>query len=210
MTNMPNHSEGNQQSSSLDPLHALNSIHLPDGLQSRITERLHQMHAEHPAGSLKRYTRELWTGAAIGAAAVIAICCFLALHSNRAATTPLAVNVPRNIIPIIPATAPQAVRLTQQPARAHTAHSSAPPVLIPQPPPPLPLTQQERLLLALASKPSLAAVSAVSQPVADHGLGANSIFDLDHEQLIPLQPQPLESTPLPPALSDPTFSGETK
>jgi len=207
MTNMQNHGEGNQQSSGLDPLHALNSIHVPDGLQSRITERLHQMHAEQPARSLKRYTRELWIGAAIGVAAVIAICCFLALHSNRAAITPLALNAPHNIIPT---TAPQVVRLTQKPARSHTAHSSAPPVSIPQPPPPLPLTQQERLLLALASKPALAAGSAVSQPVADHGLGANSIFDLDHEQLKPMQPEPLEFTPLPPAPSNPIPSGENQ
>jgi len=61
-------------------------------------------------------------------------------------------------------------------------------------PPPLPLTQQEKLLLELARSPRLfpqLGSIAHSEAVSDHGVGQNTIFELDHQEL-----QHIPHTPL--------------
>jgi hypothetical protein len=82
-------------------------------------------------------------------------------------------------------------------------------------PPPLPLTQQEQLLLALAQTPqrtpwpALASVTT-SETVVDHGLGKNAIFDLDHQELKELTPlkTTLQLTQLKSTLPQPNLSGD--
>jgi len=64
-------------------------------------------------------------------------------------------------------------------------------------PPPPPLTQQEKLLLELARSPRLLpqlGSIAHSEAVSDHGVGQNTIFELDHQQLQPIPNMPLGDT----------------
>jgi len=59
-------------------------------------------------------------------------------------------------------------------------------------PPPLPLSAQERLLLQLARSPEIARAPAAilrTVVVVNHGVGLNTIFELDHQN-----PSPLQST----------------
>jgi hypothetical protein len=196
-------------SSDVDALQALRSLPLPEGMQDRITERVRQRQLESPQLGLRCYARELWLGASIAVVAAAVILGIVALQAHRTASPLVSANVPPRTVVLTPAAAntQSAANSLRKLVHNYRARQAA---LIPHTPPPLPLTSQERLLLALANTPSLAAGAAVSQPVPDHGLGANSLFDLDHEQLKPMQPEPLESAPLPPAPSNPLSSGENQ
>jgi hypothetical protein len=199
-----------------NPLQSLNLLQPPPGMQERlaknIAERARQQHLHPVARGYRKYSWELWIGASIAAVAMAVIVCILALHTHRTANLPLEANLPAHKIIPVPAHT-DAVQTSSPPhaaARTHPEPRRTTAAFIPHTPPPLPLTAQERLLLELASAPSLAAGTAISQPVTDHGLGANSLFELDHEQLTPLQPAQLESTPLPSLPSNPTSSGENQ
>jgi hypothetical protein len=213
MTYIANHRNEPSREIEIDALRPLSSIHTPEGMQSRIMERVSQREIKRAAPSVNRYAWEFWTGISIGAVALAAIFGFLALHAHRAAPAPVAAITLHNVLPTTVRSLP-ATQRTLKPIRVHTAISvaltSSPDVPLQQSPPPLPLTQQECLLLALAGTPALAASAAVTQPVPDHGLGVNSIFELEHEQLTPLQAEPLESTPLSPIPSNPISSGENQ
>jgi hypothetical protein len=76
--------------------------------------------------------------------------------------------------------------------------------------PPLPLTSQERMMIALAHTPGLAAAVAVSEPITDHGLGKNTLFELDHESLPPMSSSALELSFLPSSPSQLNSSGENQ
>jgi hypothetical protein len=57
-------------------------------------------------------------------------------------------------------------------------------------PPPLPLSAQERLLLQLAQSLRMERSPALitnTEVVANHGVGTNAIFELDHQNPSPLQ-----------------------
>ena len=63
-----------------------------------------------------------------------------------------------------------------------------------QNPPPLPLSEQERLLVALAQRPQLLPeLTSIerTETVKAHGIGENSIFELSTQPLQPVQPAPL-------------------
>jgi len=184
-------------------LKALNSLQPPDGIQERvmqnIAERVRHQQLSPALHGCRKYAWELWAGATIALIAAAIIVCIFALQARRVENPPLAANMPTHKI------APTSIRTGTEPAanpprkvphtnRTEKSRSAAP---IPHTPPPQPLTAQERLLLRLANTPSLAAGLAQTQTISQHGLGANALFELDHEQLQPMRESKLLQ-PLPP------------
>jgi len=198
MNSTPNDRQIN--SSDVNALEALRSLPLPEGMQERITERVRQRQLEPPARGLRRYTWELWLGASIATVAAAAIFCIVTLQAHRTSGPPVTANAPAHTV--VPTPVSTNTQTPTHPPRmvVHTyrVRQSAPEAPIPHTPPPQPLTAQERLLLELARTPSLAAGVAQSQTISQHGLGPNALFELDHEQLQPMQSESKLLQPLPP------------
>ena len=187
----------------------------PEGMEARIVGRLQQRQAElsERTGAGGNRLRLRWAFAsAIAAAAIVAG--LLSWHHGRAVTpVRVAVKAPHLEEPTVRlANVPvNAVRVRHRVrvvrARTLEAQVSAPS----QNPPPLPLTRQEYLLLALAQTPKLApAFITNSETVVDHGLGKNAILELDHQELKELTPlkTTLQLTQLKGTLPPPNLSGD--
>lgn len=195
----------NQQSqdSTFNALQALNSLQPPAGMQERlvknIAERARHQQLHPVARGLRKYAWELWAGASIGIVAAAVLLCIFALQSRRTANQPQIAAIETH--KIIPApTSTQAFQINiphHKTVRNYPTQRETGAAPIPHTPPPQPLTSQERLLLTLANSPSLAAGVAQSQTISQHGLGANALFELDHEQLQPMHESKLLQ-PLPP------------
>ena len=210
--------------SSVNALQALRSVQPPTGMQERVMQTLAARAREQaaaPASVWRRYAWELWAGGAIAVAAAVVMFGILSMRSHHVTTPGLEANVQKQIVVPVPSPADAAQMILLPRTEAHSIsgpqrHAPRKEVAdvshtaIPHAAPPMPLTSQERLLIALASTPSLAASAAVSQPVRDHGLGANALFELGHQRLTPLRPAALESTPLRPLASNSIFSGENQ
>jgi len=190
------------RASDSNALQALGSLQPPAGMQERVLENVaarvrHQQ--LHPiARGLRKYAWELWASASIAVVAAAVILGIFALRSHRATNEPQVAAVRIHKIDPAPAFT-YAVQTNNPPRKAARVYrvrkeEAAP---IPHTPPPQPLTSQERLLLTLARTPSLAAGVAQMQTISPHGLGANALFELDHEQLQPMHESKLLQ-PLPP------------
>lgn len=195
-------------SDAADVLRALSDVTAPEGMEQRIVLRMRQRQAELSVRRGSRAARVGWlvaAGAAVACAAVV-----LLMPGKRMADPPIRSAV---------VNAPPVVRGVEGPVGSE-AHARRP-VLISsraqkEPAvdqtsritPPLPLTQQEKLLLAYARAPQFrSALVAVSttEAVDNHGLGANTIFELDHQQLTPMP----TTSPNEPTM-EPTDSGDTQ
>jgi hypothetical protein len=200
----------------VDALRALRSLQPPAGMQERLVENILHRARERgvdPAGRGFHWEAwKLWASAGLAVVAAASILCIVALQGHRETGQPLEARVPaRGINPAIArADARQTGRPVHAVARSYREPRRVTSAPVPHTAPPMPLSAQERLLVALAGRPALAASAAVSRPVSDSGLGANALFELDHEQLTPLQAVPLESTPIPPLPSNPISSGESQ
>ena len=200
----------------VDALQALRSIQPPAGMQERLVENIMHRAGErrvNPArGGFYGEAWKLWASAGLAVVAAASILCIVALQGHRETGQPLEARVPaRGINPAIArADARQTGRPVHAVARSYREPRRVTSAPVPHTAPPMPLSAQERLLVALAGRPALAARDAVSQTVSDNGLGANALFELDHEQLTPLQAAPLEATPIPPLPSNPIPSGENQ
>ncbi len=186
-------------------LRMLGQVSPPEGMEARIARRMRQRQAElsaHPVA------KRAW-GWGLAVPGVIAVAAAVLLSYHRAGTRMTADRVvavaPQRAVPspatvIARADARVPVTRVVRPVRvARVVRKRAMVAEIPHSPPPLPLTPQEHLLLALARTPSLlpslAGVTR-SETVVDHGLGQNSIFELDHQNLT--QMEPAHFTPLKP------------
>jgi len=191
----------NQESrtSDLNALQALNSLQPPEGMQERITEHIRQRQLQFPSRRLSRYARELWAGVSIAVVAATIIVCIFALQTHHAENSPQVAGVTTHAILSAPASAnaAPAVSPPHKTARSSRATRTEVVEVIPHTPPPMPLTSQERLLLALANTPSLAAGVAQTQTISQHGLGPNALFELDHEELQPMRSESKLLQPLP-------------
>ena len=191
----------------LDALRALNSIQPPEGMQQRlienIAERVREQQLRPVARGFRKYAWELWAGASIAVVAAAIIVCIFALQTHHTENSPQMAGMPIHTASPAPtyADAAQANPLPHKAARSYRAklaHRAEAAAYIPHTPPPQPLTEQEHLLLALASNPSLAIGMAQTQTISQHGLGANALFELDHEQLQPMRSESKLLQPLPP------------
>lgn len=173
-------------------LRLLGQAAAPEGMEARIAGRLRQRQAELSVASPRR-TNGWRLGFAV--AGVVAVVGILLSHRHAGVTMTAnraAVELPHRATP--PATIARAdalahtVRVRRTAPRTRIVQAK-----IPQSAPPLPLTEQEHLLLALARRPqllpSLRSVTT-SETIADHGLGKNAIFELDHQELPQLPPMP--------------------
>ena len=192
----------------------------PDGMEARIAGRLRQRQAELSESSAARgnLLRKRWIFATAMLVAAVALA-LLGLHpADRAVPASRAsVQLPYHAASSAPAEILQAsipVNVARIRRRSHV-------VAAPDPrmknstdfrnPPPLPLTRQEKLLLALARTPKLApSFITTSETVVDHGLGKNAILELDHQEpkeLTPLKTT-LQLTQLKSTLLQPNLSGD--
>jgi hypothetical protein len=196
----------------------------PDGMEARIAGRLRQRQAELSACSAARgnLLRKRWifATAMLVVAVVIAL---LGLHpADRAvpvsrASSRASVQLPYHAAPSAPAEIVQAsvpVNVASIRRRSHVVAAPDPRMKIFtnfRNPPLLPLTHQEKLLLALAQTPSLApSFITTSETIVDHGLGKNAILELDHQEpkeLTPLKTT-LQLTQLKSTLPQPNLLGE--
>jgi len=190
----------------------------PEGMEARIAQRMHERQAElsERAAAGRNSLPVRWTFASVAAAVVVAVV-MLSWHQARVApprqvavetphrAAPLASALSRTDVPVNTARVRHRMHLVH--ARILEAQTSAPS----QNPPPLPLTPQEQLLLALAQTPKLApAFITTSETVVDHGLGKNAILELDHQELKELTPlkTTLQLTQLKGTLPPPNLSGD--
>jgi len=199
-------------------LRILGQAPMPEGMEDRIIGQMRQRQAELHSAVSNRGNRRRWMlGSAIAASAVV-VGLVSQHHATPTATAKhLVTNSPGRETPQMTAailrveTPANAVRVPHSPrvirARVSQTAASAPSFN----PPPLPLTQQERLLLAFAQAPrigpALASVTA-SETVIDHGLGKNAVLELDHEDFKPLKTT-LQPTQLS-TLHKPNLSGENE
>jgi hypothetical protein len=199
-------------------LRMLGQAQPPEGMESRIAGRLRERQAElsgdlAPRGNLRHARWMLAYALAVAAAVVV----MLSWHHPRVVPPrQVAIEAPHHAAPLasvpvrmdVPATTARVQRRTYiVHARVVQAQASAPSQI----PPPLPLTRQEQLLLALAQTPRLApAFITTSETVVDHGLGQNAIFELDHQDLKELTPlkSTLQLTQLKSTLLQPNLSGD--
>jgi len=195
---MTMHNNQESRDSDFNALQALNSLQPPAGMQERLVKNIAE-HARqqqlHPVTrGFRKYAWELWAGAAIAVAAAAVILCILALQSHHAVNQPQVASLETHrIYPVTIST--QASAPPHKATHSYQVRKTGPAV-IPHTPPPQPLTSQERLLLKLANTPSAAGL-AQSQTISQHGLGANALLELDHEQLQPMRESKLLQ-PLPP------------
>jgi hypothetical protein len=163
----------------------------PEGMEARIAGRLRQRQAELSVASPRRSNGWRWC---VAVATVVAVVGISLSHRHAAVTVPVnraAVELPHRALP------PTTIARVDAPVHAvrgrRTVRTRIVQAKIPQGAPPLPLTEQEHLLLALARRPqllpSLRSVTT-SETIADHGLGKNAIFELDHQELPQLPPMP--------------------
>jgi hypothetical protein len=168
----------------------------PEGMEARIAGRMRQRQVELAVAPARRRNILRWSFAA---AAVVALVVLVEHHraaGTNASVDRMAVVSPQHGTPLalpaiartdVPVHVVRVVRLRR------TARARIEPAKIPQNAPPLPMTEQEHLLLALARSPQLLPALAdvtTSETVADHGLGKNAIFELDHQELTQLPPMP--------------------
>ena len=180
-----------------------------EGIEARVLSRVRQRQAEISVAADRRRSRRVrWMYA--GCAAAVAVAMALGhFHSAPAAVSPAVAAAPVPAAPVPAAPVPAAAGATAPSAAAFVAaRRRAPqelgaghglrrvglvrpltePVFLNAPP--LPLTHQEYLLLALARTPKLAGARGLvtaSETVPEHGLGSNAIFELEHEELKPLE-----------------------
>ena len=207
-------------------LHLLGHAQPPAGMEDRLNQRLRHRQAElaQRTSSRKQNGMRSVLGFAL-ACSVIAVVVMVVRHADQplnapapthASTVPLMHASP---VPAIEAKAGTAnvaagnarrtpLRLVVSSKRP--ARSAAPGMVAT----PLPLTEQEKLLLALARAPRYAATSGLehvelAQTTGDRELlRRNALFELDHERITPLPPPELESTPIPPLASNPISLGD--
>jgi hypothetical protein len=190
----------------------------PEGMEARIALRMRARQAELSGDLAAR--RSPWHGrwifasaVAVAAAAVVMLSSWH--HPRVVPPQQVAVETPHHAAPAAVAQMPVPVSIVRVRHTVHAqilqTHFAAPS----QNPPPLPLTQQEQLLLALAHTPQLTpwpALASVttSETVVDHGLGKNAIFDLAHQEPKELPPlkTTLQLTQLKTTLPQPNLSGD--
>ena len=184
--------------SDLDALQALGSLQPPAGMQERIAERVRQRQLNPVAQGLRKYSLEFWAGASIAVVAAVVILGIIALQAHRAASPLLATNVPpHTIVPTHATVNTQSIANSPRKVLHIYRAKQATEAPIPHTPPPQPLTEQERVLVALANTPSLVAGVAQTQIISEHGLGPNALFELDHEDLQPMLSESRLSQPQP-------------
>jgi hypothetical protein len=158
----------------------------PEGMEARIAGRLQRSRAELVVA--RRGVGARWMFAAAAVAAVAGVVVMSMVHRPHGAPLPQVVVEPTQVQPLVVRTEAVGSAIRSR----HTSHVvrvrvDVDPAYVPSlSAPPLPLTQEERLLMALAQTPhSLPAIAGVthSETVANHGLGQNAIFELDHENL---------------------------
>jgi hypothetical protein len=136
------------------------------------------------------------------AGAMFAACVMVAaLVRHRAAGVPTkqpVAVVAHTVTPASPRALPPVYRSAAAVQRIRILHAPLNRTrLVSFPAPEAPLTEQEKLLVAVAQSPRVLAglrSVATSETVVDHGLGKNAILELDHEELAQLK------TTLQPAL----------
>jgi hypothetical protein len=187
----------------------------PEGMEARIALRMRERQAELSGDlAVRRNSRHArWIFASAVAVAAAAVVMLSWHHSRVAPPQQAAVETPHHVAPLASGTdvpvKTARVRHRLYPVHARVLQTQA--SAASQIPPPLPLTPQEQLLLALAKTPRLApAFITTSETVVDHGLGKNAIFDLDHQEpkeLTPLKTT-LQLTQLKSTLPQPNLSGD--
>jgi hypothetical protein len=114
---------------------------------------------------------------------------------------------PANVPVLVSAPVYRAVRTTRH---ARVLRAPVNRDLVSFPAPEEPLTGQEKLLAAIAQNPKVLTglrSVATSETVADHGLGKNAIFELDHEEFAQLKTT-LQVVPLKNTLPQPNHPGD--
>jgi|GEM_PF-5663767 len=181
-------------------LRMLGHVRTPEGMEARIAGEMRRRQAEMVArtasGSQKSWA---WWGFAAAVVAVAAFGLKMELKTRpktvapvqrarvEASVPPQPVLAVRHVDAVVPVHA-RRVRQQVREERVSLSAVAAPPQIAP----PLPLTQQEKLLLALAHTPEAASgrvltFMTTSETIKDHGLGKNTIFELDHQELQPMQ-----------------------
>jgi len=172
-------------------LRLLGSAAPPDGIETRVVAKLRARQFEIAA------RRRWWTfDARIAWAAVAVVIAALAagLHGRAVKTEQVSVPVvrkPREAAVPIAAVAALPVHARRR-VVSRASHDVA--ARGPMNAPALPLTQQERLLLALAKRPQLLPELrsiTKTEMVKGNGVGENSIFELATQPLEPVQAAPL-------------------
>jgi hypothetical protein len=185
-------------------LRMLGSAALPEGMEARVAARVRaaELNVVAAPGSIWR-----WSLVTVGALAIAGVVLLGRHHARDAA--PLVVETRSQVMPMAPVVV-EVEHVRRGRRVVHAAVGSAGMSGASQVAPPLPLTQQEKLLLAFAQRPGLAAglgSVATSEVIVDHGLGENAIFELDHEEFAQLK-STLQLVPLKSALPQPVHSGD--
>lgn len=218
---------GNTKASATEILRSLGSVQPPEGMEARIVQRIRQRQAEMslpPAinGISCGISWTRWGKAA--AMAGVATLMMLLSQRLRHHVTPQEHTVDLAFAGPV-AQAPTHSRAKAAPPTAtpaHLVHHFAPALRAqkavsvaaePSQPPPLPLTRQERLLLALARNPQFASGKQrlpvfTTETIAYHGLGENALFELGHQQLTYLEPLRPDPTLFKPMLHNLTSPGD--
>jgi len=185
-------------------------------MEARLVGRLQRRRDELNAVGESR--RGIFSGRVMFAGAMFAACVLVAVlvrHRDRAPVKPAAVvaGISSNAVP--PVKPPVLVSAPAYGAVGTTHHTRVlrTPVrrdLVSFPAPEEPLTKQEKLLVAIAQSPKVLTglrSVATSETVADHGLGKNAIFELDHEEFAELKTT-LQVVPLKNTLPQPNHPGD--
>jgi hypothetical protein len=192
----------------------------PEGMEARIVLRMRERQAELASNLAARRNprRTRWIFASAVAVAAAAIVMLSWHHVRVALPRQVAVETPHHVTPqaSAPVRTDLPVNTSRLRHRIYPVHAGILQAQVSAPsqnPPPLPLTRQEQLLLALAQTPRLPpALDSVttSETIVDHGLGKNTIFELDHQEpqeLTPLKTT-LQLTQLKSTLPQPNLSGD--
>jgi len=167
----------------------------PEGMEARVIERMRRHQAESSGRSGARRDILLW-GFGFAVAGMVAMV-LLATHHRVDSAIPAkraAVELPQH--PEIPKdrmlanTPANLVQSHRSPRVDHVRRVRADASMGFRNPPPLPMTQQERLLVTLARTPQFPSglgFVTTSETVVDHGLGENTIFEFNHQELTQLK-----------------------
>jgi hypothetical protein len=208
--------EANEWQTRIDrALRSITDAPTPDGLEMRLERKLRRFHEK---GRARRRTyphvfAAMWMTAA---ATILVTTSFVLLrktaNQHMNVTLSPASRVAEALTNLaVDSSAPDYRHRTRLAARRLVAPRSAIAHARPhfEQAPPLPLTSQERMMIALARTPGIAFGVAPAEPLSEPGLAENALFELEREPLPPMPSSSMEFSSIPPLPSNLNFQEKT-